>query len=168
MKRILVVLIIAISAALCCSCDNSKDNRITQISTEKGFGDENVTEVSDKSNLGEYNIVIESCRLAKDYSGEPIVIVKYVFTNYSEDETSFMFAVSDKVFQNDVSLNTCYFADDSANYTSENKSKEIRNGATISVEVAYELNDSSSDIIVEVSELFSVSNRKVTKRFSIK
>ena len=119
------------------------------------------------SNLGDYNVVIDSCRLAEDYSGKPIVIVKYLFTNNDDDPVSFMVALSDEVFQNGVGLNSCYFVDDSANYSSDNKMKEIKKGVTLEVEVAYELNDTTTDIEVEVSEFISFSNKKVTKSFKI-
>ena len=119
------------------------------------------------SNLGNYNIVIDSCRLAEDYSGEPIVIVKYLFTNNDDDPVSFMVAVSDDVFQNGVGLNSCYLVDDSANYSSENQMKEIKKGVTLEVEVAYELNDTTTDIEVEVSEFISFNDKKVTKSFKI-
>ena len=36
------------------------------------------------------------------------------------------------------------------------------------VEVAYELNDTTTDIEVEVKELFSFSDKTITKTFSIK
>lgn len=121
------------------------------------------------SNLGDYNVVIDSCRLAKDYSGKPIVIVKYLFTNNSGEADSFSWSVDDNVYQDGVGLNKSYVVDDSANYSSNNQTKEIKSGVTLAVEVAYELNDTTTDIEVEVTELFSFSsNKKVTKIFTLK
>ena len=120
------------------------------------------------SNLGDYNIEITSCRLAKDYEDKDIVIVKYKYTNNSDNPTSFMVAVDCTVYQDGVGLNECYIAADSANYSSDNQSKEIKKGATIEVEEAYVLNDSTTDIEVEVEELISFSDKKITKKFSIK
>ena len=118
--------------------------------------------------LGNYTVTIDSCRIAEDYEGKPIVIVKYTFTNVSGDEAqSFMWAFNDSVFQDGVSLNECYFVDDSANYSSDNQSKEIKKGASIEVEVAYELNDTTTDIEVEVEELISFNENKITKTFKI-
>ncbi len=122
---------------------------------------------SSSSNLGDYHVVIESCRLATDYEGDAIVIVKFSFTNNDNDPACFAWAINDKAFQDGVGLNKCYFADDSANYSSDNQTKEIKKGATLSVEVAYELNDTTTELEVEVSELISFNNRKVSKTFSI-
>ncbi len=120
------------------------------------------------STLGDYSVVIDSCRLAKDYEGDAVVIVKYVFTNNSdEDATAFFTAFEDTVYQNGVGLNEAYILADSANYSSDNQMKEIKKGASLDVEVAYELNDTTTDIEVEVKELFSFSDKTLTKTFSI-
>ena len=123
---------------------------------------------SNKENkLGNYIVEIKSYRLAEDYQGEPIVIVKYDFTNNDNDASAFYLSLSDHVYQNGIGLNECYFVDDSANYSSDNQTKEIKKGASIDVEVAYKLNDTTSDIEVEVSEWISFSSKKVTKTFKI-
>lgn len=122
---------------------------------------------SPTSNLGDYNVVIESCRLATDYEGKPIVIVKYTFTNNGDEPASFMFSLECNAFQDGIGLNECYFVDDSANYSSDNQTKEIKKGASLAVEVAYELNNSTTDVEIEVSELISFSDKKITKIFSI-
>lgn len=118
--------------------------------------------------LGEYAVVIDSCRLAKDFEDKDIVIIKYIFTNNSDDAASFMFAFDDSVYQDGIGLNECYFADDSANFSSDNQTKDIKPGSSLDVEVAYELNDSTTDIEVEVKELISFSDKTITKTFSIK
>ena len=114
-----------------------------------------------------YDVVIESCRLATDYEGTPIVIVKYKFTNNDDDPACFSWSLECNVFQDGIGLNTCYLADDSAHYSSDNQLKEIKKGATLDVEVAYELNDTTTEIEVEVSELISFNDKKIVKRFSV-
>jgi len=45
------------------------------------------------TNIGDYTVEIQSCRLAKDYTGKDVVIVKYLYTNVSnEDATAFYVA----------------------------------------------------------------------------
>ena len=111
--------------------------------------------------------MIDSCRLATDYKGDPIVIVKYKFTNNDDDPACFSWSLECNVFQDGIGLNTCYLSDDSAHYSSDNQLKEIKKGATLDVEVAYELNDTTTEIEVEVSELISFNDKKIVKRFSI-
>ena len=126
------------------------------------------TTAVDDSALGEYSIVIDSCRLATDYEGKPVVIVKYVFTNVSdEDAISFSVAIDDNVYQNGIGLNSSYVVDDSADYSIDNQSKEIKAGASLDVEVAYELNDTTTPIEVEVKEWISFDDKTITKTFTI-
>ena len=134
--------------------------------TDQGSGSAKPA-VAETTNLGDFNIDIKECRLAKDYEGKDIVIVKYGFTNNGEDATSFMVALDDKVYQDGVGLNTTFMAADSANYSSDNQMKDIKKGASIDVEVAYDLNDTVTDIEVEVKELFSFDDSVVRKTFSI-
>ena len=124
--------------------------------------------VSDgKGNLGDYDIEIKSCRIAKDYEGNDVVIVKYGFTNNSDKATSFAVAMHDTVFQNGVELESAFVLDEDADFESENYMKDIKGGATIDVEKAFKLDDATSDIEVEVKELISLNNDMVKKTFSI-
>lgn len=162
MKKILsvclaVLLLGAFSLFALGSGESSSDDQ------GSGSADKSTTE----ANLGEYQVEILSCRLAKDYADKPVVIVKYSFTNNADESTSFFTAFADNVYQNGVGLNESYILDDSANYDAGNQTKDIKTGATIEVEVAYELNDTTTDIEVEVEELISFSDSKVTKTFSI-
>ena len=61
-----------------------------------------------------------------------------------------------------------YILKDSANYDSENQTKAIKKGASLEVEVAYELNDTETDIEVEVKEFISLNDKVISKTFSIK
>lgn len=127
-----------------------------------------VSEETVMDELGDYSVTIDSCRLAKDFEDKPVVIVKYIYTNISnENATAFYIAFDEHVYQAGVGLNEAYFLDDSANYSSDNQMKEIKKGATLEVEVAYELNDTITDIEVEVEELFGFSDKKLTKTFKI-
>ena len=64
-------------------------------------------------------------------------------------------------------MNSAYILDDSANYSSDNQTKNIQKGATLDVEVAYMLNDNTTDIVVEVKEFISFNDKKITKTFKI-
>ena len=134
---------------------------------QENQGTANATNNSSASALGNYEVVIDSCRIAEDYEGNPIAIVKYKFTNNDDDAAAFSWTIETNVYQDGIGLNKCYFADESANYSSDNQNKEIKTGASLFVEVAYELNDATTDIEVEVSEFISFNDKKITKIFSI-
>lgn len=155
-KAIIVVLLLSLILCIC-SCD-TQDQGIDQAAPN----------TTPSSSLGDYDVVIESSRLATDFQGNDIIIVKFKFTNNSEEPAAFNYSISCSAFQNGVGLNECYFADGSANFSLDNQNKEIKKGVTLTVEVAFELNDSTTDVEIEVSELWSLNNKKVTKIFSIK
>ena len=163
MKKIstlLAILLIAVFALF--ALGSGEDETVDQ-----GTDSAEKTSQSDTA-LGDYSVEIRSCRHAKDYEGKDVVIIKYLYTNNSSDTpTSFWIAFDDAVYQNGVGLNEAYVLDDSANYSSDNQDKEIKKGASIEVEVAYELNDTTSDIEVEVKELFSFDEKTIKKTFKI-
>lgn len=171
MKKIInLTLIFAFILTALVGCMNNDNKTLSSVASKLDVSSNETASKNESANgdLGEYNVNIKSCRLAKDYEGKDIVIVNYSFTNKSDDNASFTFAINDKVFQNGVGLNKCYTAADSAKYSSDNQSKDIKKGATLDVEVAYVLNDSTTPIEVECSELISFSDEKVTKKFNIK
>lgn len=128
----------------------------------------NETVPEDPTAIGDYQVDIRSFRLAKDYEGKDVIIVTYGFTNVKHDDAvSFSVAIEDTVFQNDIGLNKSYVIDDSYDYSEDNQIKEIKAGASLDIEVAYELNDTTSDVIVEVSEWFSLNDKTLTKTFTI-
>lgn len=133
-----------------------------------GTQDQGTGGVSSGSILGDYRVLIDSCRLATDYEGKPIIIVKYRFTNNDDEPACFAWTFEYEAYQNGIGLNECYFANDSANYSIDNQTKQIKKGATLDVEVAYNLNDTTTDVDVEVSEMLSFNDKKVIKKFSIR
>ena len=138
-------------------------------SSDQGSNTADKGTVDSDTVIGNYSLVIDSCRLAKDYSGDKIAIVKYIFTNNADDDgASFSLSFTDEAYQDGIGLNKSYLVDDSANYNADNQSKKIKKGSSIEVEVAYELNDDTTDIVIEVSEFISFNDTKITKTFTIK
>lgn len=163
---VLLSIVFVLMFALFALGSGEDTNANTNTNTNQGIGSVETTDAA--SNIGKYNIEIKSCRLAKDFQGKDVVIVKYLFTNVSDDNAAaFYTSFDDQVYQNGVGLNGSYVLDESANYSADNQTKEIKKGASLEVEVAYELNDTTSDIEVEVKEYFSFNDTVITKIFSI-
>lgn len=166
MKKILSALlsiaILSTFAFFAVASGDSEKEEVTQEAGSAATAEDNVT-------LGDYEVEIKSVRLAKDYENKPVAIVTYSFTNNSDEAASFEWTFDHQAYQNGVSLERAYVLDDSADYDEANSSKEIKKGVTLELEIAYILNDSETDIEVEVSELVSFDDEKIiTKTFSIK
>lgn len=163
MKKIVsLLLVLTVLAALCVGCGSSSE-------VDQGDGTVNAPQEDANPNaLGDYTVEIVSCRMAKDYEDAPAIIVKYRFTNVSDEEAAaFMFSVSDTAYQNGIELETALIFDDKYNYDSGNSMKEIKMGATLEVECAYVLEDTTSDVLIEVEEFFSFNNKVIKKTFQI-
>ena len=165
MKKSIALLLVL--AVLCTFSVFALGSSSEEGTTDQGSGSAAQSPDAD-STLGNYKVEIKSCRLAKDYEGKDVAIVTYTFTNVSgENATAFYIAFDDTAYQNGVGLNEAYILDDSANYSADNQTKEIKKGASLDVEVAYVLNDTTTDVEVEVKELISFSDKTVKKTFKI-
>lgn len=119
--------------------------------------------------VGDYVVDVIDFRLVKDYSAD-VIIIKYSFTNNSDDSESFNLAVEDTVYQGGMSLTETYVLSSDANYDYDNKSKKVKSGATVEIEIAYKLEDTITDIEVEIKDgsIFGDSDDVINKTFSIK
>lgn len=175
MKKTSIILSILLIAAFALFAMGSGDDSETpsnqgegQVQEAASASVDNEKQEEDNTSLGDYSVVIDSCRLATDYEGKDVVIIKYIFGNVSDDDAaSFMGTLSCNVYQNGVGLNESYFMNDNANYNTDNQTKEIKMGSTIEVEEAYVLNDTMTPIEVEVSEWISFNDKVITKTFTI-
>lgn len=104
--------------------------------------------------LGDYVVEIKSATVTQDYEGNPAVIITYSWTNNSSETTSPMLSISTAVFQDGVGMDTAFIYDDPA-YDSGMYSTDVRPGTTIDVQEAFELNNTTSPIEVEITEAFS-------------
>lgn len=114
-------------------------------------------------NLGNYEVSVVSCEIGDNYDDTDVLIVHYGFTNNGKKEASFSLEISAKVFQNGVELERAYFAD-----INESGTLFVKPGAGIEVVEAYELPDTSSAVNIELSEIFSLSDEKITAAVELK
>ena len=94
-------------------------------------------------------MTIEGAEAATDYQGDPAIIVTYTWTNNSDSDEMFSVVLSDRCFQNGVQLDSAVISG-----MSTDAFKEIKPGATQTLQKAYELDD-SSPVTVEVTETFT-------------
>lgn len=174
MKKALVMILVAMLAVSVAGCSSSTSgttsssasSSVSSAATTEAPTTAKADSASDNGTLGKYTVAIESARLSKDYKGNPVVVVKYKFTNNGDEATAFMTAVSGKAFQDGVELPIAVVDSTSdKKYNSEDSLKQIKKGASIEVEQGYSLSNKTSKIEVEASELVSFSGEKLTKDF---
>lgn len=100
--------------------------------------------------------------VGEDYSGAPAIILYFNFTNKSENSAMTQTCFYPKVFQNGIECDMAMLMDNEA-YS--NLTKEIQTDITLEVAFAYELQDTTNPIDLEVtalSEMFSGNTYKQT------
>lgn len=109
-----------------------------------------------KAATGKYTVTIDGSHQATDYDGKPVLVVDFTFTNNDTKPAMFLIAIRAKAFQNGVELDTGIPKDDKA-YQVGVGSKEIKPGATVKVQGAYVLAD-SSEVTIEVQETLDLTD----------
>lgn len=162
---IIVVLLIAVIGA---SGGDDSGDEATNTPSGNNSVSQAVVEASKDNELGLYQVEIKNARITKNWEGKPAVVITYGFTNNADEPVAFWLAFEDDVYQGGVGLEKAYTLRDGDPYDEANQNKEIKNGVSIDVDVAYVLNDTETDIEVEVKELYSFSDDVVSRVFSIK
>ena len=129
--------------------DTSVDTTTTTTTVEE------VENTSNEGLFGDYKVEVVGARMSKDYEDKDCVIITYNFTNYSSESAAFWSSFSDIVYQNGVGLNEVYVLKNNDADLDSNM-KEVKNGASVLVEEAYELNDTVTDLEIEITDIFGL------------
>lgn len=135
--------------------DSTSEQDSTNASTVAGVNDtvsstaETPIEAADTAEEYAYQISIEEFTVSETYDGKPCALVTFMFTNNSDEETSFMVAVDAEAYQNGVELDTGIVSG-----VDGDMSKHVKPGATVTVQKAYVLDD-QSDVTIECTEMFA-------------
>ena len=181
-KILCIILALSVILVTACSCEISSidDETPPETSAESDAANEQSPESSDAltatrpeaaplepaGDLGKYRVEIGECAITEDYNGKPAAIISYMFTNNGDEATSAMVALSEKAFQNGVSLESAFFMDDSV-VNSSDSMKDIQPGSSIEIKQGYLLSSESAPIEFEVEELISFDDNKLGKTFII-
>lgn len=95
----------------------------------------------------------------------PYLLLTFDFTNHTNEAENYGFSTSVSVYQKGIELDLAYGLDE---VNTDNKYKNIKDGATIQLNEAYELLDDTEDIEIILGELFSFnSDDKASAVFSL-
>lgn len=163
MKKYVSLIVVGLLAfaLVACGGDNKDTANDTQTKTEAKTEAKNV--MQDSGTVGNFTVAIKSAKLSKSYEGDDAVTVTYDFTNNGDEAQSFDVVIDDTVYQNGVELEFAVISGS----TESNSMKKIQKGASLEVEKSYKLQDKTSPINVEVKELFTFSDQKITKTLEL-
>lgn len=115
----------------------------------------------------DYDLKITDWEISADYDNKPALVVYYEYTNKKDTPTAFMWEFTDKVYQNGIELSSTAFGIKEEN---NNNSKEIQQGVTATVSIAYILQDTENpvDITVEEYNIWTKGDYIINKTLDIK
>jgi len=122
---------------------------------------------TDYSEHVDYDFEIKSARIDTNYDNKPVVVVTYSFTNNTDSTEDFKSDLDCKAFQNGVELEGTYSLSSGRDLKGD-ENTDIMPGYTSEFEVAYLLNDSATDIVVQITRRFSNSTVFATRTFTMK
>lgn len=169
MKKLAVILtaIMMIAVLAGCTADSGSGNTPNDSKGDSGNAQQQEPKTSDKGKIGDYEIAIKDAKIIKDYSGAPSLLVTFDFTNNSDSDAAFTTSVADKAFQDGVGLERAIVVG-SSEYTAADSLKSVKPGTTYEVKSLYKLANEESDVLVEVTDLLSLGDVKLSKTFVIK
>lgn len=126
---------------------SSADSSASQQKTEAKKDDEN--------NVGKCKVELKDSKIATDYEGKKVLVVTYGFTNNDTKAQSFNVAVDDKAYQDGVELGMVLSDYGIDGYSYDEKIKDVKPGVSLDVQCAYELNDETTDVELELSRWFA-------------
>lgn len=150
-----LVLVSGICFAGCSSSSNSSETSNSSTSAEPA------QQAASNSEASKYTVSIDDCVLTTDYEGKSAIVVTYTWTNNSDDAQMFSVAINAQAFQNGVQLSSAVIS--SGDFDFESALKEIKSGATQTVQLAYALDD-QSEVSVECTELISLSDEVLAQK----
>ena len=154
---VIVVVLIVIVALASSGGDSSDDsnnngtNASSQVDAEK---DKNTD-----GKIGDYVCTVKKAEICKNWEGKDSVKITYEFTNNASDAQSFDIALTDNVYQDGVGLEDTFISSDDDDWGIDVK---IKPGVTKEVAKVYVLRDTTTDLEVEIGELISFDDTKVT------
>lgn len=157
-KRILAgICVLTMVAALSACTTETTDSESSKVESSAAESKEESAESSEESSeeeteAAEFVFAINSTSLGKDYEDKDVLIIKYDFTNNSDEATSFTFACQDTVFQDGIECDSTVIGCDDID--SQEQLNDIQPGKTYTVTIGYHISDTSKPVDVVVTDLF--------------
>jgi hypothetical protein len=115
--------------------------------------------------VGSYDVSIESVKIGKDYDGKKVASVKMKWTNNSKKADSAISSLMITVYQDGVQLENATLDGDPL---ADNESKSIQPGKSLEFSGAFALTGKENKIQVDVSDIASLGNNKISTTLNLK
>lgn len=122
-----------------------------------------VDENPDVLEIGDYTAAYKGYEIVKDDYDKDTIIITFDYTNNSEEADSFLWSIYYKVKQGETELETGTIIDpETFESVFDTEMAEVEPGATAEVQLAYNLADSTTDVVIEAADLMGEYNDTLT------
>ena len=124
----------------------------------KSSGDPNLIKLDD------YELLYKSACIMENSDGKDALVLTLDFTNTGEESSSYLWNVLESATQNgtELSITTVYTDYETLAAISDSQWEEVAPGATIEVQTAFELLDTTNKVEVSFGTLFGSKSGKLT------
>lgn len=134
--KILSIMLAVIMVCILGGCDTKKDDN------------PNVLEI------GNYTAEYKGYEIVKDDYDKDTIIITFDYTNNSDETDSFLWSIYYKIKQGETELEAGTIIDpETFDSVFDTEMAEVAAGATAEVQIAYNLADSTSDVVIEAADL---------------
>ena len=114
--------------------------------------------------IGDYEALYTGCEIVKDYDGDDTVVINFTFTNNSKEAQSFEWAYYYEVKQGDEELDyaVVFVSEDSYDTLDDSMLEDVEPGQSKDIQMTYKLKDLTTNVVVEVSDLYEEETDSVT------
>ena len=153
-KRVLALLFGGALAVSLCACggqpvaSDSTDTPADTTQAAETQQSENKASVSDN----EIDVTIKGASLGKNYDGKPTIVIDLNWTNHSGESQMASVALLGHAYQDGVEIEQALIMEDGSGFDLEAANKNIKDGTSQDVQMAYVLANESSDVEYEVGE----------------
>lgn len=125
---------------------------------------EDETKDPDLLTVGEFELHYKGASIMKDRVGNDALVLTLDFTNNSEETTDYFWAIYETALQNDTELETAvvYLNEETLEAVDDSQYQNVAPGATVEVQTAFELDDTTGEVEITFEEMDSDKNDSIT------
>ena len=128
-----------------------------------GGGDEK-NEDPNLITIGDHQALFTGAYITTDFDGDDALVATFTYTNNSEENNSFMWAMFYSPMQGGIELenSTIFESADSYDYIGEDNLQDVAPGSSLDVALTYKLNNMTDPVIISFSDLLDEETGEIT------
>ena len=113
--------------------------------------------------IGEYSLLYKNAKIMTDYQGNDALVITLDYTNNSESNDSYLRSVIESAVQNDTALELgiVYVNEETLEMVTDSQVTEIAPGETIEVQSAFELLDTTNEVVVTFEDIYDGNKKNI-------